>query len=333
MVNSISSITNNNIEKAKELLSQTHTTIAMNNLGMLLMKSHQEKQAIELFLKAADLNYCVAQKNISGAYQNGIGVPKSFDKQFSYMKKSADQGYLESQCYFTRLCEFVYKQNNPLKQNDNNIQNYETNISENPINQSQLSSRVKYSFEEIKKRNSLNNEQEHKQEQDKTEIKYRLPEEIKQSRIYLKMAAHRGMSQALIMLAAHYTDYGGKKEKIILSLRGAAAHGIANVQVLLAQILDNPKEKIELYRSAANKGNALAMHNLSICLLKGEGCERDLNEGFYWIKKAAELGYPSSMQNYGLLLFHGIGCQKNRRDAEMWCQKAAEKRLQYDYDK
>lgn len=52
-----------------------------------------------------------------------------------------------------------------------------------------------------------------------------------------------------------------------------------------------PKEALEIYHNAVDKGNSYAMKNLANLYFYGEeGIEKDLDKGLYFYKKAAELG-------------------------------------------
>ena len=62
---------------------------------------------------------------------------------------------------------------------------------------------------------------------------------------------------------------------------------------------------IEEIMIAAQKGDAEAMWNYGDALRFGEGCEKNVKEGYEWIEKAAEAGYPDAMAIIGWVYVYG----------------------------
>ena len=50
-------------------------------------------KAAELYQKAADQGYAVAQFDLGGVYESGDGVPKDLGKAAELYQKAANQGY------------------------------------------------------------------------------------------------------------------------------------------------------------------------------------------------------------------------------------------------
>ena len=48
-------------------------------------------------------------------------------------------------------------------------------------------------------------------------------------------------------------------------------------------------------KKAAENGNEMVLNYLALCYYYGKGTEKNLEEAFYWFKKAAERGYKDAM--------------------------------------
>lgn len=74
---------------------------------------------------------------------------------------------------------------------------------------------------------------------------------------------------------------------------------------------------------AALRGDRVAMHNLALFLMQGEGGERDITQAAVWFRKAAEKGIVDSQYNLGLLYESGRGVERNLAEAYRWFSIAA----------
>ncbi len=80
------------------------------------------------------------------------------------------------------------------------------------------------------------------------------------------------------------------------------------------------EETFELYKKAANQGQAEAQFNLGLMYYHGE----NYNVAFKWFKKAANQGHVDAQFNVGLMCYDGKGIHKNYTKAFEWFKKAAE---------
>ena len=76
-------------------------------------------------------------------------------------------------------------------------------------------------------------------------------------------------------------------------------------------------------RRAAEAGERVAMHNLGLFLMQGEGGQRDVAEAAIWFRRAADQGVVDSQYNLGLLYQAGQGVDRNLREAYRWFTVAA----------
>ena len=77
----------------------------------------------------------------------------------------------------------------------------------------------------------------------------------------------------------------------------------------------------------ANSGDPLAMHELGIRYLLGDGVPADTILGAYWIKRAVEKKLTAAEFNYGILLMNGWGVKWNPFDAYDYFMKAANDKM------
>lgn len=78
---------------------------AMTQLGRNALASEDYTTAFKWWIKAADMDYPVAQNNLGFLYQNGLGVTKNDGEAFKWFLRSAKNGFSLGQynlasCYF-----------------------------------------------------------------------------------------------------------------------------------------------------------------------------------------------------------------------------------------
>jgi localization factor PodJL len=78
-----------------------------------------------------------------------------------------------------------------------------------------------------------------------------------------------------------------------------------------------------LYTSAAEAGNAKAMHNLAVLYVEGIGGKTDYATAAKWFRQAADYGLADSQYNLGILYARGLGVETNPAEAYKWFALAA----------
>ena len=73
----------------------------------------------------------------------------------------------------------------------------------------------------------------------------------------------------------------------------------------------NEEMAVEFLDSAATKGNATAMYELSMCLRKGLGCDIDTARANYWMIRSANAGYAMALNELGDMYEEGVFLGKN----------------------
>ena len=100
--------------------------------------------------------------------------------------------------------------------------------------------------------------------------------------------------------------------KLILILVAAVVAVALDIAPLPAQ--DTP----DLFRQAAEQGNADAQFNLGVMYANGRGVLKDDAEAARWYRMAAEQGHAGAQSNLGVRYAIGSGVLKDATLAHMW---------------
>ena len=79
-----------------------------------------------------------------------------------------------------------------------------------------------------------------------------------------------------------------------------------------------------MFKQAAEHGNAEAQYNLGKMYQWGRGVERDDAEATRWYRKAADQGHANAQDNLGWMYQNGLGVEQNYIEAVSWYRKAAD---------
>ena len=83
------------------------------------------------------------------------------------------------------------------------------------------------------------------------------------------------------------------------------------------------EEAVELFRKAAEQGNAFAQWNLGVMYYQGQGVEQDFKEAFKWYQKAADQGEANAQYSLGVIYGMSKGVEQNYVTAYAWASIAA----------
>ena len=84
------------------------------------------------------------------------------------------------------------------------------------------------------------------------------------------------------------------------------------------------EKAIELFRTAALKGNSNAQNYLGYCYYCGKGIERDRIQAVKWYKLSAEQGNLYAQRSLGDCYYNGKGVEMDYAEAAKWYRKPAE---------
>jgi TPR repeat protein len=83
------------------------------------------------------------------------------------------------------------------------------------------------------------------------------------------------------------------------------------------------EKAFKLYKSAAEKGNIFAMHNLARSYQNGKFTSINYDEAFEWYLNASKFGFAGSQNNLGDMYENGKGTKQSYSDAVYWYTQAA----------
>ena len=86
----------------------------------------------------------------------------------------------------------------------------------------------------------------------------------------------------------------------------------------------NTSNELTNLRKIAEQGDVVAQNDLGNCLYYGRGCDKNLYEAVEWYRRAAEQGYDKAQNNLAQCLENGEGCEKDLQGALEWYKMAAE---------
>ncbi|RIA86512.1 hypothetical protein C1645_727075, partial [Glomus cerebriforme] len=274
------------------------------NIGV---KNVNSIKAFELFSKAANNNYAIAQVYLAKCYYDGYGTEKNYDLAFDWCKKSVENGSIIGQlnlgyCYKLGIGTAINK--------EKAFQLYKI-AAENENSNAQSNLGILYEKGEGTKK------------------------DLERTIYWYNRAAKNGNKVAQYSLGKYYELGKGIEKDEIKAFefyKKSAEKGYLDAQFQLGYYYSNGigtkvnKEKaFELYNIAAKKGHSIAQNNLGILYEHGDGTEKDLKKAIYWYNKATENGYEVAQYNLGNCYLLGIGVKKDETKAFECYEKSAEK--------
>jgi hypothetical protein len=163
-----------------------------------------------------------------------------------------------------------------------------------------------------------------------------VPQDYAEAVKWYRKAADQGDANAQANLGAMYFKGEGVPQndiEVYKWLTLAAAQGneeargnLSNIRGLMSQdqIARAQEGEREVYRKAAEQGDALAQLHLGLMYEEGKGGQQDYNEALKWFRKAADQGNAPAQYNLGLIYEKGERIPQNYAEAMNWYRKAAE---------
>jgi uncharacterized protein len=146
--------------------------------------------------------------------------------------------------------------------------------------------------------------------------------------------ARSGEAEAQYLIGLMYARGEGVQQDFYQAgkmYRSAAASGHSGAMVNLGSLFENcygngpcDNEKAAAwYRKAADRGNAIAQHNLSVMYATGTGVAQDEWTAKIMCRRAAEQGYLPAQYNLGVFYARGMGGPVDQVAAWAWYDLAA----------
>jgi uncharacterized protein len=77
------------------------------------------------------------------------------------------------------------------------------------------------------------------------------------------------------------------------------------------------------FLKSAQSGLPIAQYQVGYSLLKGWGCDCDVNKGLEWLRRAAQAGQPDAEVRLAEYALHGNPDEERLRQAKLWLEQAA----------
>jgi len=241
--------------------------------------------AAYLYEKSMEMGDIYAQRNLGAHYHNGSGVPQDYEKAFELYQKPAEQGDACAQ----RNIGTLYRTGKGVKKNYAKAKEW-------------LNKAAIQGYEDAK--------------EGLQQLEKEFPDE--QAKI------DKAIGEALNLWNA------GERKKAIKIWESLESN--ATAQCNLGSCYENGEgnlsknyyKAVELYRKAAEQGDANAQNNLANCYYNGNGVSRDYRKAFELYSKSAEQGNSFGLNGLGICYENGDGVSRNYRDAyESYLESAA----------
>ena len=300
------------IKKAVEYYEQGVALDApdcMVNLGCILETSKEypndKKRAFELYSKAAEHEKNYAYNNLGTCYKRGIGTEVDKEKALACYTKAAEMGSMEA--YWNI---YMYYMDEVCTPRD-----------------------FDKAVEWLKRGDEAGNLQCTYQITKHIDHGDGIERDASKYFFYMNKAANGGNPEAFKELGDCYRDGIGTgrdgsmafkwyQKAAEVSIEGVTA--LAQCYTYAIGTQQNYEKAVELYKIAAEEGDAQAQCDFGICYRSGEGVEKDPLKAIEWYLKAAEQGHGGALNNLGIMYQHGIGVEPDLEKAAGYYLKAAE---------
>ena len=245
------------------------------------------KQAVYWYTKAATQGHAVAQHNLGFCYFKGEGVAQDYKQAVYWYTKAANQGHATAQLTLG-VC-------------------YHNGVG--------VAKDCRQALNWLKKAKAQENEL------NGTQQTYLA--------VFLKRAAECAETQAPAATPQSTSTTSSSSTSSSSTPKpkqGSAAELVTqaeNYRYGLKGVTRNPAKAVELYRQAANMGDAEAQYQLGTCYDLGNGVAQDYKQAVHWWTKAANQGYATAQYNLGLCYDEGYGVAQDYKPAVYWYTQAA----------
>ena len=260
---------------------------------------------LKKIFRLADTGDPFAQYELGISYRDGVDLIKSDLKAFSWMNRSAKQGYRAAQVKLG----FFYYNGQGVQKNDTKAANWIRKAAEQQLPVAQGVMGVYYQF-------GIGVEQSY-------EDAVKWYREAAEQQFTL---AQYSLGECLYWGKGVEQDY----DQAVIWYRKAATQGDASAQYQLGYCYDRGKgvgqdylEAEKWYRAAAEQGNSRGESGLASLYYYGVGVQKDYGEAIKWYKKAAEHGNDWGWNGLGHVYRYGNGVSQDYQKAAKMYIKAA----------
>ncbi|RIA80725.1 hypothetical protein C1645_838182 [Glomus cerebriforme] len=274
------------------------------NIGV----EENDNRAFELFSKAADNNYSIAQVYLAKCYYDGYGINCNRNLTFYWYQKSVENGSIAGQFYLGHCCEFGIG----IVKNEKESVYWYREATKNGVEKDEIKA-FKY-YVSLAKQGIAD-----AQYQLGNCFYYGIGIEINkiQAKCWYEKATNGGNIIAKNILKKCYNIKKVKVEenkKIkfykILFLRNLSQLGLNYVGKILLKT--NYEKSFYYFQKAAVNGCKFALFNLGECYQLGKGVKKDYRKAFELYNKSAKQGYINAQFQLIYCYNFGFGIEINK---------------------
>lgn len=295
--------------------------LAQNNLGSMyyngLLGEPDYKKAVFYFKKAADKGHVIAIKNLGQCYSNGYGVSLDLEKAAGYYLKAAEKGYILA------MNHIGYMYENGLGVTKDYVRSFYwyNKAAELGNISSKVSLGKQYLF-------GLGVERDSAKALSLFEEAANAGDNWAMDNIANIFQRGDLVKQDLDKSRLYYQKaFDGFKSAALLDDINAFGklgdyyfHGVS-----LIGLKQDFGQAVRWYKKAADGGLSSAQNILGICYDKGLGVGQNYKTSFYWYKQAAMQDDVSALFNLGNCYFSGKGVERDAEKGAEFIARAAEK--------
>jgi TPR repeat protein len=310
-------------------------------LGEILLAS-DPKAGVELFRKAADQGWAVAEYRLALCYLNGTGVEKNAEEELKWVQRASQHGNLEAKTVLGMYClkkpgiedraeavkYFTEAAKAGLPAAQNNLAICLQTGNGTPVDRPEAVKWLQKAAEQglADAQKNLGYAYAHGQG---------VAADYKQAVYWYEKAAKQGEARAEFWMGVACLQGSGVEKDVRTAIEWF--HKSADKNDLLAywalggiyrrgtEVPQDNAEAVKWFRKGAEGGDANCQEQLAECLFNGFGVEKDQNEAVKWVTKAAAVGIPRAELLLGIAYMKGAGSlEKSDSTGIEWVRKAAE---------
>ncbi len=309
-----------------------NTTRFQFQLARALDRSQaNEKEAFDLYLKAAEAGHPGAMNNVGSMFQNGRGVAKDEAEAQRWYRRAAEAGSAAAAAFLKGTPAVAAPSVSQVHDCDR--------LAASPTDRDRKADGVPYDKIDVAKavaacRAAL------RDHPNTTRFQFQLARALDRSKeseketfdLYRK-AAEAGHPGAMNNLGSMFQNGRGVAQndaEAIRWYRRSAELGqreaMSNLALMYANgrgVAANDAEAAHWYRKAAEAGDVQAMLAIARMYASGRGVARNEAEAVHWYRRAAEAGDRSAMRHLGFLYNLGIAVKADEAESARWYGKAA----------
>jgi len=293
------------------------------------------EEALKWYQKAASMNHSAAINNLGYMYGRGFGVEIDLKKEFEYTLKAANLGNATAQNNLGRSYEYGTE----TKQDYVKAHEYYTKAAMQNHGGALTNLGLFYSKGIVVEKNRSKALELYKKAAAMGDYAsafnlgnaYLNGDGVEKDRgtaiQYYQQSAKSGYDKANCQIGKIYREQN-EIDTAIRYFSLGAEKGLSTCEWELGftfdETLNNYKQAIHWYESAANKNNRDAYHSLGLVYYNGKGVNQDYAKAFKYYQLAANLGEPTSHANLGFMYESGKGVSADNEMAFKHYEKAAE---------